>query len=101
MLVYGAIDFAAAVSRIGKFLGYRVTVCDAREVFTTAQRRDDLRAAGLGPAALARLHSPIGLDIGATTPEETALSIAAEIIATRVGVPGHRLSTTSGPIHRR
>lgn len=169
MLVYGAIDFAAAVSRIGKFLGYRVTVCDAREVFTTAQRfpaadevvvdwphrhlraladsgaldtrtvvcvlthdakfdlpllelalrlplgyvgamgsrrtdaqrRDDLRAAGLGPAALARLHSPIGLDIGATTPEETALSIAAEIIATRVGAPERRLSTTSGPIHRR
>jgi len=41
MLVFGAIDFAAAVARIGKFLGYRVTVCDARPVFATAARFPD------------------------------------------------------------
>lgn len=167
MLIYGAIDFASAMSRTAKLLGYHVTVCDAREVFTTtarfpdadevvvdwphrhlraladrgeldgrtaicvlthdakfdlpllevalrlpvgyvgamgsrrtdAQRRDNLRTAGLGLRELARLHSPIGLDIGATTPEETAVSIAAEIIAARTGAPGNRLKATSGPIH--
>ncbi len=41
MLVFGAIDFAAAVARIGKFLGYRVTVCDARPVFATSARFPD------------------------------------------------------------
>src|SRR5579875_2424317 len=41
MIVFGAIDFAAAVARIGKFLGYRVTVCDARPVFATRARFRD------------------------------------------------------------
>lgn len=168
MLVFGAIDFAAAMSRIGAFLGYRVTVCDARPVFATTsrfpeadevivdwphrylraeldagrvdartvvavlthdpkfdvpllevalraelgyigamgsrrtheERLDRLRAAGLGEHELARLSSPIGLDLGARTPEETAVSIAAEIVALRWGGRGQRLSSTEGPIHR-
>ena len=168
MLVFGAIDFAAAVARVGSFLGYHVTVCDARPVFATASRfpeadevvvdwphrflqaerdagridprtvitvlthdpkfdvpllevalrlpdvayvgamgsrrtHDDrlarLRDAGLSEAELARLSSPIGLDLGARTPEETAISIAAEIIARRWGGSGERLVTTSGRIH--
>ena len=167
MIVCGAIDFAAAVARIGVFLGYRVTVCDARPVFATkrrfpeadevvvawphrylaaeaeAGRLDDrtvvcvlthdpkfdapllevalrlplayvgamgsrrthedrlarLREAGLKPAELARLASPVGLDLGARTPEETAVSIAAEIIAARWGGSGQRLTELGGRIH--
>jgi xanthine dehydrogenase accessory factor len=167
MVVFGAIDFAAAVARVGSFLGYRVTVCDARPVFATAARfpaadevvvdwphrylqaeadagrldartvvavlthdpkfdvpvlqvalrldlayvgamgsrrtHDDrlarLRETGLTGAELARLSSPIGLDLGARTPEETAVSIAAEIIALRWGGRGDRLSTMVGAIH--
>jgi xanthine dehydrogenase accessory factor len=167
MIVFGAIDFAAAVARIGGFLGYRVTVCDARPVFATKSRFPDadevvvdwphryltaqaeggqvdertvvcvlthdpkfdgpvletalrlplayvgamgsrrthddrlerLREAGLSEAELARLASPIGLDLGARTPEETAVSIAAEIIAARWGGTGNRLTTLDGRIH--
>jgi xanthine dehydrogenase accessory factor len=163
MLVFGAIDFAAAVARAGKFLGYRVTVCDARPVFATASRFPDadevitdwphrylsgigtddrtvicvlthdpkfdvpllevalrrpaayigamgsrrthddrlarLREAGLTDAELARLRSPIGLDLGARTPEETAVAIAAEFIQLRWGGSGQPLTTTSGRIH--
>ncbi len=167
MLVFGAIDFAAAVARAGGFLGYRVTVCDARPVFATPQRfpaadevvvdwphrylkaeadagrldgrtvvavlthdpkfdvpvlevalrldlayvgamgsrrtHDDrmerLREAGLTEAELATLSSPIGLDLGARTPEETAISVAAEIIALRWGGNGQRLSDVGGAIH--
>ncbi len=169
MLVFGAIDFAAAVARVGSFLGYHVTVCDARAVFATAGRfpeadevvvdwphryltaevergavdrrtvmcvlthdpkfdvplleialrlpavayvgamgsrrtHDDrlkrLREAGLGDAELAGLSSPIGLDLGARTPEETAVSIAAEIVARQWGGTGHPLATAGGRIHR-
>jgi xanthine dehydrogenase accessory factor len=168
MLVFGAIDFAAAVARVGGFLGYQVTVCDARPVFATRSRFPDadevvvdwphrylaaeaeagridgrtvlavlthdpkfdvpllevalrlpevayvgamgsrrthddrlrrLREAGLSDAELARLSSPIGLDLGARTPEETAVSIAAEIVALRWGGAGNRLSAREGPIH--
>ncbi|WP_210687058.1 XdhC/CoxI family protein [Mycolicibacterium sp. GESEQ-9] len=168
MLVFGAIDFAAAVARQGSLLGYRVTVCDARPVFATAARfptadevvvdwpnryleaqsaagaidgrtvicllthdpkfdvpllevalrlpeigyigamgsrrtHDDrtarLREIGLTDEELARLSSPIGLDLGARTPEETAVSIAAEIIARRWGGTGTPLSGTGGRIH--
>jgi xanthine dehydrogenase accessory factor len=167
MLVFGAIDFAAAVARIGGFLGYRVTVCDARPIFATPQRfpaadevivdwphrylraeadagrldqrtvvtvlthdpkfdvpvlqealrldlayvgamgsrrtHDDrlqrLREAGLTEGELAKLSSPIGLDLGARTPEETAVSIAAEIIALRWGGRGERLTDLDGAIH--
>ncbi len=168
MLVFGAIDFAAAVARIGKFLGYRVTVCDARPVFATPARfpeadevvndwphrylraesdagrldertvvcvlthdpkfdvpllevalrlpqvayvgamgsrrtHDDrlkrLVEAGVTEDEIARLSSPVGLDLGARTPEETAVSIAAEIIALQWGGRGDRLSEREGPIH--
>jgi xanthine dehydrogenase accessory factor len=163
MLVFGAIDFAAAVAKAGKFLGYRVTVCDARPVFATASRFPDadevvtdwphrylsgtmtdertvicvlthdpkfdvpllevalrrpaayigamgsrrthsdrlarLREAGLTEPELARLRSPIGLDLGARTPEETAVAIAAELIQLRWGGSGRPLTATTGRIH--
>ncbi|MFI1188595.1 XdhC family protein [Streptomyces californicus] len=163
MIVFGAIDFASALVRAGKFLGYRVTVCDARPVFATAarfpeadeivvdwphrylagtetdartvlcvlthdakfdlplleaalrlpvayvgamgsrrthlDREDRLREAGLTDRELARLRSPIGLDLGARTPEETALSIAAEIVAVRRGGSGVPLTGARTPIH--
>jgi len=163
MLVFGAIDFAAAVAKEGKFLGYRVTVCDARPVFATRARFPDadevvtewphrylagtavdsrtvicvlthdpkfdvpllevalrtpaayigamgsrrthddrlarLREAGLSASELARLRSPIGLDLGARTPEETAVAIAAELIQLRWGGSGQPLTATSGRIH--
>src|SRR3954469_25128737 len=168
MIVFGAIDFAAAVAKIGSFLGFRVTVCDARPVFATAsrfpgahevvvewphrylaaeaeagridgrtalcvlthdpkfdvpllevalrlpevayigamgsRRTHDARSArllerGIAAAELARMSSPIGLDLGARTPEETAVSIAAELIATRWGGAGVRLADREGPIH--
>ena len=168
MLVFGAIDFAAAVAHQGAFLGYRVTVCDARPVFATTARfpsadevvvdwphryltgqlaadavdgrtvicvlthdpkfdipllqvaltipevgyvgamgsrrtHDDrvrrLRSVGLDDRWIARLASPIGLDLGARTPEETAVSIIAEIIARRWGGSGQSLATTDGRIH--
>src|ERR671910_944998 len=168
MVVFGAIDFAAAVARVGAFLGYRVTVCDARPVFATPKRFPDahevvvewphrylqaevdagridertvlcvlthdprfdvpllevalripvayvgamgsrrtheereerLRGAGLTDAEISRLSSPIGLDLGARTPEETAVSIAAEVIAGRWGGSGERLTGIEGPIHK-
>ncbi|KOU77968.1 XshC-Cox1-family protein [Streptomyces sp. MMG1533] len=164
MIVFGAIDFAAALVRAGKFLGYHVTVCDARPVFATrarfpeaddivvdwphrylrgtatdprtvlcvlthdakfdvpllkealrmpvafvgamgsrrthADRERRLREVGLTARELARLRSPIGLDLGARTPEETALSIAAEIVAARRGGTGVPLTGSGTPIHR-
>lgn len=168
MIVFGAIDFAGAVAQIGSFLGYDVTVCDARRVFATparfpaadrvviewphrylaaeveagrtdartvlvvlthdpkfdvpvldyALRRKDfayvgamgsrrthedragrLRAAGLGEVELARLRSPIGLDLGSSTPQEVAVAIAAEVIGDRHGRLGAPLAQTSGQIH--
>ncbi|MEW2548484.1 XdhC/CoxI family protein [Streptomyces sp. NPDC047002] len=164
MIVFGAVDFAAALVRAGKFLGHHVTVCDARPVFATAdrfpgadevvvewphrylaatatdartvlcvlthdvkfdvpllevalrlpvayvgamgsrrtheQRLGRLRDAGLTERELAALRSPIGLDLGARTPEETALSIAAEIVAVRHGGTGAPLTAGRTPIHR-
>lgn len=168
MLVFGAIDFARAMVRQAAFLGYRVTVCDARPVFATASRFPEadevivdwphrylakevadgrvdertavavlthdpkfdvpvlevalraklgyvgamgsrrthedrlarLREAGLSERELTELASPIGLALGARTPEETAVSIAAEIISLRWGGGGERLSAGDGAIHR-
>ncbi|MEU8691732.1 XdhC/CoxI family protein [Streptomyces sp. NPDC048665] len=163
MIVFGAIDFASALVRVGKFLGYHVTVCDARPVFATRTRfpeadeivvewphryleRTDsdartvlcvlthdakfdvpllrlalrlpvayvgamgsrrthldrnqrLRDVGVTELELARLRSPIGLDLGARTPEETALSIGAEIVACRRGGSGVALTGAHTPIH--
>ncbi|MGW0030915.1 XdhC family protein [Streptomyces sp. NPDC003314] len=163
MIVFGAIDFAAALVRVGKFLGYHVTVCDARPVFATParfpeadeivvewphrylestevdgrtvlcvlthdakfdvpllqvalrlpvayigamgsrrtheDRNERLRGVGVTELELARLRSPIGLDLGARTPEETALSIGAEIVAHRRGGTGASLTGAHTPIH--
>ena len=165
MVIFGAVDFTAALARLAKLLGYRVTVCDARPVFATPRRfpmadevvndwpdrllerigtelgprdavcvlthdtkfdvpaitsalRTDvgylgamgsrrtheqreirLREAGVDDAGLQRVHSPIGLDLGGRTPEETAVSICAEIIGHRTGRVGTSLSASSGPIH--
>ncbi|MFI6002957.1 XdhC family protein [Streptomyces sp. NPDC051366] len=167
MIVFGAIDFASALVRIGKFLGYHVTLCDARPVFATKNRFPEadeivvewphryleaqssagsldgrtvlcvlthdakfdvpllelalrlpvayvgamgsrrthedrnkrLREVGVTELELARLRSPIGLDLGARSPEETALSIAAEIVANRRGGSGAALTGAHIPIH--
>ncbi|MEV0227158.1 XdhC family protein, partial [Streptomyces sp. NPDC050704] len=66
---------------------------------THEHRVDLLREAGVPEEQLARLHSPIGLDIGARTPEETAISITAEIIAHANRGTGLSLSQGTGPIH--
>ena len=163
MYVFGAIDFSRAMARIGKYLGYLVTVVDARPIFATkaripdadevvvawpdeflakapvdertaliilthdvkfdipvlqlavrtnagyigamgsrrthANRIDALREAGMPDDDIARISAPIGLDIGARTPEETAISIAAEIVAQRERRRGGRLSDGTLPVH--
>lgn len=167
MLIFGAVDFTAALAKVAKLLGYRVVVADARPVFATHKRfpmadelrvawpdavfdefgeelgpRDAvailthdnkfdvpavvrsletkvgyigvmgsrkthegrsvrLREAGVDDAGLERLRSPLGLDIGGRTPEETAVSICAEIIALRSGRKVDALRDTDGPIHER
>ena len=166
MIIFGAVDFTAALAKVGKVLGYRVTVCDARPVFATrsrfpmadevvvswpdrhlaevgpslgprdavcvlthdpkfdvpaivsalatkagyigamgsrkthGNRLERLRDAGVDDAGLDRVMAPIGLDIGARTPEETAVSICAEIIARRTGRDAPSLRDREGPIHR-
>jgi xanthine dehydrogenase accessory factor len=166
MLIFGAVDFTAALVRVAKVLGYHVTVCDARPVFATPPRfpeadevvadwphrhlakvadrlgpRDAicvlthdhkfdipalmgalktkvgylgamgsrrtqsgrverLRAEGVDSDDIRRIMAPIGIDIGARTPEETAVSICAEIISRRAGVEARSLRDGAGPIHR-
>lgn len=165
LVIFGAVDFTAALARLGKGLGYHVEVCDARPVFATrarfpmadevvvdrperylakvgddlgprdaicvlthdpkfdvpaivaaletevgylgamgsrrthADRVGRLREAGVGDEELERVMAPIGLDIGARTPEETAVAICAEIIARRTGKDAPSLRDRSGPIH--
>jgi xanthine dehydrogenase accessory factor len=166
LIIFGAVDFTAALARVAKVLGYRVTVCDARAVFATqarfpmadevivdwpdryleqagaslgprdavcvlthdpkfdvpaivaalrtragylgamgsrrthADRMNRLREAGVSDDDIARIQAPIGVDIGARTPEETAISICAEIIALRTGRQGAAsLKDRQGPIH--
>ncbi|MZD09293.1 XshC-Cox1 family protein, partial [Streptomyces sp. SID5785] len=165
LLVFGAVDFARPLVRMGRLLGYRVTVCDARPAFATTARFPEadevavdwphrwfaaheewvdastavcvlthdarfdvpllaralpgragyvgalgsrrthedrlrrLRTAGVGAAALARLRSPVGLDLGGHGPEETAVSIVAEIVAVRRGGSGAPLTGLPGPVH--
>ncbi len=166
MLIFGAVDFTAALCRVAKVLGYRVTVCDARPVFatrarfpladelvvdwphrlletvgpelgprdaicvlthdpkfdvpavigalatkagyigamgsrrTTTNRQERLLQEGVTVRELERVYAPIGLDIGARTPEETAISVCAEIIALRSGRSAPFLTSTDGDIHR-
>ena len=165
LIIFGAVDFTAALAKLGKVLGYRVTVCDARAVFATrarfpmadevvvdrperylqtvgadlgardavcvlthnsqfdvpaiaaavqtkvgylgamgsrrtqADRLAYLERAGVSAEGVRRVMAPIGLDIGARTPEETAVAICAEIIALRTGRPGLSLRDRTGPIH--
>ena len=164
MIIVGAMEFSTALSNAAQVLGYAVTVCDPRELFTTtarfpgaelavewppeylartaldertvicllshddrldaealaiavrssagyvgamgsrrthARRMDALRELGVEPELLARVHSPIGLDLGASTPEETAISILAEVLADRAAASRRPLSVLDGAIHAR
>lgn len=165
LVVFGAVDFAAALAPAAAGLGYRVTICDAREPFvrserfrtaaevvvrwpqdllpelslgprdavlvfthdpkfdepallaalrseagyigalgsrrTAADRERRLRAAGASDAEIERIYSPCGLDIGARSPEETAISVLAEIVAVRSDRGGGPLRAQRGPIHAR
>ncbi|MGV9929134.1 XdhC family protein [Streptomyces olivaceoviridis] len=89
-------DVPVLAEALGRPLAY-VGALGSRRV--QARRREDLVAAGVSPDALARLHAPLGLDLGASTPEETAVSFAAELIAVRSGRTAHPLSLLDGPIH--
>lgn len=158
MIVVGAMEYSAALSAAAQALGFRVTVVDPRELFTTAERfpgaelvvawppeylartaidartvichlgHDDRYDADLLEVALAsparyigamgsrtttakrraalaergvdsaRLHAPIGLDVGAATPEETAVAILAEVLASRAGRLAEPLRSSDGSI---
>ena len=164
LVVFGAVDYSAALCRLARAAGWRPYVCDPRSQFATperfpdadevivawpeeafariggidratyiavlthdpklddaalsialqseaayvgamgsrraqAQRRERLLAAGLDEALLERVAAPIGLDLGAVSPEETALSIMSEVVAVRNGRDGGRLSQSAGRIH--
>jgi xanthine dehydrogenase accessory factor len=164
LVIFGAVDYAAALCRLARAAGWRPFVCDPRSQFATrerfpeaenviaawpedalrslggidratyiavlthdpklddaaltlalrsdapyvgamgsrraqAQRRERLLASGMDEDLLDRVAAPIGLDLGAVTPEETALSIMAEVVAVRNGREGGRLSRMSGRIH--
>jgi xanthine dehydrogenase accessory factor len=90
-------DVPAIVAALDTGVGYLGAMGSRR---THADRLARLREAGVGDDALARLHAPIGLDLGARTPEETAVAICAEIITARTGRTDVRpLRSTEGPIH--
>ena len=164
LVIFGAIDFAAALCRVAKAAGWRAFVVDPRSRFATAERfpeaeaviaewpaealarlggidkatylavlthdpklddaallasldsdapyigamgsrraqakrRDRLVAAGVPETQLERIAAPIGLDLGAMSAEETAVSIVSELIAVRNGREGGRLSASGGRIH--
>jgi len=163
MVIFGAIDFSAAMASVASDIGYKVTICDAREPFaksprfsenaevvvdwpdrylegqklgprdvilvfthdpkfdepalsaalasgagyigalgsrrTQERRAERLCEGGLGEESIASIHAPCGLDVGARTPSETAVSILAEVIAVRTGRTGESLRKTTGPIH--
>jgi xanthine dehydrogenase accessory factor len=89
-------DEPALISALATDAGYIGALGSRR---TQESRRERLAEAGIDADAIARLHAPSGLDIGARTPVETAVSILAEVIATRTGRQGESLRDTSGPIH--
>jgi xanthine dehydrogenase accessory factor len=163
LYVLGAVNLAAALVRLGKFLGYKVTVVDARKIFANSERfpeadevvvqwpnefletapisrrtaivilthdpkfdipilefalkspvgylgamgsrrthekrKANLREMGITDEEIERIHAPLGLDLGARTPEETAVSIMAQVIALRTGHGGGHLDQASGRIH--
>ena len=90
-------DVPAIVAALSTRVGYLGAMGSRR---TQVGRLERLRAAGADEAALARLMAPIGIDIGARTPEETAIAICAEIISRRSQAPVTSLRDGSGPIHR-
>jgi xanthine dehydrogenase accessory factor len=90
------LDDAALVLALRSDAGYIGAMGSRR---AQARRRERLLAKGIDEADLERISAPIGLDLGALTAEETALSIMAEIIAMRHGRTGGRLAQTSGRIH--
>ena len=90
--VLGVLQAALRVPQVG-YIG----VMGSRR--THDDRMARLREVGISDSELSRLSSPIGLDLGARTPEETAVSIAAEIIARRWGGGGRPLTETTGRIH--
>ena len=89
-------DVPAVQGALGTKVGY-IGVMGSRRTHDDRTKR--LHDAGVDAAGLARLQSPIGLDIGARTPEETAISICAEIIGLRTGRAARQLRETAGPIH--
>lgn len=90
-------DVPAIQGALASKVGY-IGVMGSRK--THAKRLERLAEVGITDAAdLARLHSPIGLDLGGRTPEETAISIVGEIIASRTGREARSLGATNGPIH--
>jgi len=89
-------DEPALIGALATEVGY-VGALGSRK--TQARRVERLREAGLDEGAIARIHAPCGLDIGARTPPETVVSILAEVIAVRTGRTGESLRETSGPIH--
>jgi xanthine dehydrogenase accessory factor len=93
-------DVPAIVAALATEVGY-IGAMGSRRAHDERTRR--LREAGVTQAQLTRLRSPIGLDLGALTPEETAVSICAEVIAGRSGSEAvvRSLSVTDGPIHHR
>ena len=163
LIIFGAIDYSAALCQLARAAGWRPYVCDPRAAFATRERfpeaedvvvewpaeaferlgidratyvavlthdpklddaalsialrseaayvgamgshraqerrRERLLEAGLGDEELDRLAAPIGLDLGATSPEETALSILAEVVAVRNGRSGGRLEQATERIH--
>ncbi|MGD7002944.1 XdhC family protein [Corynebacterium halotolerans] len=165
LVIFGSNAFAAALCRLAKTVGYRVTVCDARATFatrerfpaadeivvrppdrylteltvdhrtvlcamthdpkfddplladalrlpaqfigamgsrrTSEERRERLRERGVSEPELGRLRAPLGLDLGAGSPVETAVSVLAEIISARQGGSNLPLTMTRGPIHAR
>jgi hypothetical protein len=90
------LDVPALVAALKTRVGYIGVMGNRR---THTNRMERLRDAGVDDAGLARMMAPIGLDIGARTPEETALSICAEIISLRTGHQAPSLRDRSGPIH--
>ena len=165
MYVFGGVNLASAIVRIGKYLGYRVTLCDARRIFankerfpeadevvvmwpneflesapvdkrtaiivlthdakfdipllevalktragyigamgsrrTHEKRVKELLDIGITEEQLDRIQAPLGLDIGATEPEEVAVATAAQIIALKYGKSGGSLKHSVGRIHAR